>query len=236
MRAPVALCFDLDNTLWNIEPVIEQAERGLHQWLATEYPRITERYSIDDMRARRLAVAVRRPDLAHDFTSLRKLALGEHASEAGYPPAMVEHAFEEFYRLRNQVEPYEDVLPALDRLRVRYRLLTLTNGNADLARIGLAHYFELQVSARAAGYAKPDARIFSVLLASAALAAEDLVYVGDEPIADIHGARSAGIDAVWINRRGAEWPAELAPPLHTVCTLHELADWLDAGGPAQARP
>lgn len=227
MRRPLALCFDLDNTLWNVDPVIEQAERGLHRWLAEQYPRIAERSTIDDMRARRLAIAERRPDLAHDFTAVRKLALGEHADEAGYPPAVVDEAFEEFFRLRNQVELYADVLPALDRLRPDYRLLTLTNGNADLSRIGIAHYFELQVTARAAGCAKPDARIFSALLAAAALGPRDLVYVGDEPFADVHGAQGAGIDAVWVNRRGAEWPAELAPPVHTVSTLHELADWLE---------
>jgi putative hydrolase of the HAD superfamily len=224
---PAALAFDLDNTLWDIGPVMERAERALHDWLAEHYPRVTARHSIEAMRERRAAVAARRPDLAHDFTALRKLALNEHAVEAGYPAAMVEQAFEHFYHERNQVELYADVLPALDRLRSRHRLLALTNGNADLGRIGIAHYFELIVTARAVGHAKPDARIFSALLAGAGIEPHELLYVGDEPVSDVEGPRRAGIAAVWINRGGVEWPAELERPLHSVATLHDLADWLE---------
>jgi putative hydrolase of the HAD superfamily len=224
---PVALAFDLDNTLWDIGPVMERAERALHDWLAEHYPRVTDNHSIETMRDRRAAVAARRPDLAHDFTALRKLALHEHAAEAGYPVAMVEQAFEHFYQERNQVELYEDVLPALDRLRSRYRLLALTNGNADLRRIGIAHYFELIVTARAVGHAKPDRRIFSALLAGADIAPHELLYVGDEPVSDVEGPRRAGIAAVWINRGAVPWPAELERPLHSVTTLHDLADWLE---------
>ncbi len=226
MSRPLALAFDLDNTLWDIGPVMVRAEQALHAWLATHCPRITDLHSIDAMRARRFALAERRPDLAHDFTAMRKLALHEHAQEAGYPVEMVEHAFAEFYTQRNTVELYSDVLPELERLGARYRLLAVTNGNADLQRIGIAHHFELVVTARSVGCAKPDPRIFASLLAGAGLAAGEVLYIGDEPIADVEGPRSAGIDAVWINRNGAAWPAELAPPLRTVTNLHELADWL----------
>ena len=226
MRRPLALAFDLDNTLWDIGPVMARAEQALHDWLATHYPRITDLHSIDAMRERRFALAERRPDLAHDFTALRKLSLHEHAAEAGYPAALVEHAFEEFYAHRNSVELYSDVLPELERLGGKFRLLALTNGNADLKRIGIAHHFELIVTARSVGWAKPDARIFASLLAGAGLAAGDVLYIGDEPVADVEGPRGAGIEAVWINRTGAEWPQELAPPLRTVTNLHELADWL----------
>jgi len=37
-----AICFDLDNTLWEIEPVLLRAERILADWLRTRYPRVTE--------------------------------------------------------------------------------------------------------------------------------------------------------------------------------------------------
>ena len=236
MRRPVALAFDLDNTLWDIDPVMERAERALHEWLARHYPRITDNHSIETMHDRRSAVARRRPDLAHDFTALRKLALHEHAEEAGYPVTIVDQAFEHFYTVRNQVELYADVLPALDRLRPGYRLLALTNGNADLKRIGIEHYFELVVTARGVGHAKPDTRIFAALLAGAGIAPGDLLYVGDEPVADVEGPRKAGIDAVWINRGGIEWPADLDPPRHRVTTLHELVDWLESSLELSGQP
>lgn len=229
-RRPVAIAFDLDNTLWDIEPVMVRAERALHMWLAAHYPRVTDAHTIETMRVRRQELAFRRPELAHDFTTLRKLALQEHAAEAGYSAAMAEEAFEHFYHERNQVELFDDVLPSLERLRSSYRLLALTNGNADLQRIGISHYFERILTARAVGHAKPDARIFGALLKGAALMPAQILYVGDEPLSDVEGPRNAGIEAVWINRFGHEWPTALAPPRHAVRSLHELVEWLAALG------
>jgi HAD superfamily hydrolase (TIGR01549 family) len=60
-----------------------------------------------------------------------------------------------------------DVRPALERLRSKYRLFAVSNGNADLYRCGIADLFEGHVTASAAGAAKPDARIFAHLLRDA---------------------------------------------------------------------
>ena len=49
---------------------------------------------------------------------------------------------------------------ALARLSARLPIAALTNGNADLARIGIDHHFQVFVSAREHGHAKPDAPIF----------------------------------------------------------------------------
>ena len=53
-----AICFDLDNTLWEIEPVLVRAERILADWLGRRYPRIGERFTpsgVLEMRAALLA-------------------------------------------------------------------------------------------------------------------------------------------------------------------------------------
>src|SRR6185437_194075 len=48
-----AIAFDLDNTLWDVGPVIVRAEQCLHDWLRQHCPRIAARVSIDEMRAAR---------------------------------------------------------------------------------------------------------------------------------------------------------------------------------------
>ena len=98
------------------------------------------------------------------------------------------------------VQLYPDVLPALQMLRRKYRLFALSNGNADLERIGLAEYFERHVTARAAGALKPDPRVFRHLLDACGVEREHIVHIGDDPEADIRGAQDAGVAAVWINR------------------------------------
>ena len=45
-RLPIrAVTFDLDDTLWDIWPIVEQAEQRLQQWLQQRYPRIPQCFS-----------------------------------------------------------------------------------------------------------------------------------------------------------------------------------------------
>jgi putative hydrolase of the HAD superfamily len=215
-----ALIFDLDNTFWDVEPVITRAERVLYEYLEREYPRIAALHTTQSMRELRAQMAVANPTMGHDFTWLRLETLRLLARQAGYPESMAERAFEVFYRARNEVVLFDDVLPALEELHSRWRLFAISNGNADLAAIGLAHFFERSLSAREAGTLKPDPRIFRMLLDQAGLAPSRVAHVGDDPEADVAGARSAGLLPIWVNRAGATW-AEPPEPL-CVRSLAEL--------------
>jgi putative hydrolase of the HAD superfamily len=140
---------------------------------------------------------------------------------------MAQEAFEVFYRTRNEVTLYDDVLPALEQLCARFRLFAISNGNADLATIGLGRFFEHALAAREAGVLKPDPRIFELLLQRAGLGASQVVHVGDDAVADVDGARRAGLTPVWLNRRGCDWPAATLPAPLTVRTLTELVRLFD---------
>ena len=223
-----AIAFDLDNTLWDVEPVLARAEARLFDWLQTHCPRITARVSSADMRAAREQLARREPHNAHDFTYLRTTALAGHAREHGYEEQIAERAFEVFLAARCEVEVFADVAPGLDRLKRRYGLASLSNGNADLARIGLDHLFALSLNARQVGAAKPDRRCFERLALDLALAPAQLLYVGDDPALDVQAARAAGLKTVWMNRRGHRWPAQFAPADLSVSSCTELADALQA--------
>lgn len=221
-----AICFDLDNTLWDVWPVIMRAEQKMYDFLAQRYPRVVAKMTIEMMRTAREETAAAYPLMRHDFTFLRKQTLRDHASEFGYAEAMAEEAFDAFIRARNEVELYADVLPALEQLRARYRLFTASNGNADLGQIGIAHFFERTIAARQVGALKPDPTIFHKVIEGTDLQAHEVVYVGDDPLLDVAGARGAGMQAIWIDRAGCEWPAEIAPAAYTVRSLTELTQLL----------
>lgn len=221
-----AICFDLDNTLWDVWPVIVRAEQRMYEFLAQRYPRVVASMTLEMMRAAREQTAAAYPQMAHDFTFLRKQTLRDHAREFGYAEAMAEEAFDAFIQARNEVDLYDDVLPALESLRARYRLFTASNGNADLAKIGLAHFFERTVAARHVGALKPDPAIFHKVIEGTDLQAADVVYVGDDPHLDVAGARAAGMQAIWIDRQGVQWPGGIAPPAHTIRSLRELTELL----------
>jgi putative hydrolase of the HAD superfamily len=223
MSLPQVLSFDLDDTLWPVAPMIAAAEQALAAWLAEHYPHAVRDHTIETMRALRNRVADRHPHLRHDLTFVRRCALALQLTEAGYEDATADQALEVFFAARNRVVFYADVRPTLERLRVRHRLFAVSNGNADLRRCGVADYFEGHITARAAGAAKPDARIFAALLEKAGVDPGQVLHVGDDPLADVAGAMRAGMQAVWLNRDSREWPAGLEAPGRTVASLAELA-------------
>jgi len=221
-----AIAFDLDNTLWAVEPVLLRAEARVYAWLEQHCPRITANLTLEDMRRAREVLARREPHQAHDFTYLRTAALAGHAREHGYEETIAARAFEVFLAARCEVELYADVRPGLERLRSRFALATLSNGNADLERIGLAHWFSLSLNARQIGAAKPARLCFERLAEGLGVAPGALWYVGDDPYLDVEAARAAGLGTVWMNRVGHRLPDGIAAADLTVADLTALAQAL----------
>jgi putative hydrolase of the HAD superfamily len=222
MKTPTVLSFDLDDTLWPVGPVIASAESELFAWLRARHPLTLSGHDLESLRALRAGVAERFPERGHDLTFLRHRALQDLFGAAGLAPSLADEALEVFFAARNRVEFYEDVRPSLQRLRSRYRLFALSNGNADLQRCGIADLFAGHVTASAAGAAKPDARIFAALLAMAGVEAHQVLHIGDDPLADVVGATRAGMQAVWLNRDARPWPPQFERPARTISTLAEI--------------
>ena len=222
-----AVTLDLDNTLWEIDPVIHRAEETLWQWFGENYPRIHERYSANDLIRLRHDVMDEHRDKHFDFRFLRKKVLEHVAIASGYDESLVEPAFQVFDEVRNDVELYPEVLAELEVLFSRYTVVALTNGNSNLETIGIRHLFHGVVTAVDAGAAKPDQRIFDVAVRQAGVRPEEILHVGDHPETDIDGARQAGMRTAWINRNDEQWPAELDEPDAIVADMAELRQLLD---------
>ena len=96
MNAPAVLSFDLDDTLWAVEPVIIAAETAMLSWLTERHPEIMRGQSAESLRAMRAGIAVRFPERSHDMTFLRHQALTEMFAKAKRPIAHADEAFEVF--------------------------------------------------------------------------------------------------------------------------------------------
>lgn len=101
---------------------------------------------------------------------------------------------------------FEDAIETLEWLRSSGRRLgLLTNGPQDMqrakiARFELERYFDFIVIEGEFGRGKPERAVFEHALSRTALLAADAWHVGDNLYADIGGAQSVGIHAVWIHR------------------------------------
>lgn len=222
MSHPLILSFDLDDTLWPITPVILAAEAAMWDWLRANHEEAMRGHTLESLRAVRAKVSRDHPDRSHDMTFLRHRAIMEMFDSPEEARDHADQAFEVFFAARNRITLYEDVAPALAELRSRYRLFALSNGNADLKRCGIEDVFEGHITAISAGASKPDARIFEALRDMAGVEADQIVHIGDDPLADVIGAQRAGMGAVWINRDNKVWPKELPPPARTIMSLAEI--------------
>ena len=130
----------------------------------------------------------------------------------------------------------DDAIPTLKKLEADgYRLGLISNAGDDsdvqqlVRRFEISPYFDFIVTSAACSYRKPHRRIFELAIANWYFLPSESVMVGDNLEADIGGAKSAGLYAVWINRRaGSAGDNEpRVQPDASVSTLAELPALLD---------
>lgn len=225
-----AIGLDLDDTLWPIWPTIERAELQLTLWLDSRAPRTSQLMADPALRLQlRQQVVQARPELAHDMSSVRRELIRAALRRSGDDPHLAEAAFEVFFEHRMRVDLYADALPALRFLAGRFPIVAISNGNADVARVGIGEHFTASLSAHLFGFGKPDARIFEAAAVAAGVRADEVLHIGDDPALDVLGALNAGMQTVWVNRSSQVW--ELAQEPHaTVTNLEQLCALLQAPG------
>ncbi len=221
------LSFDLDDTLWPCMPTIMAAEQEHYHWLKENVPVICDRYDIMQLREKRLALMAENPQWAHDLSRARRESLLALSSEFDCGTDWIEEAYQVFYAARQNITLFDDVSGNLDILARRYRLLALSNGNADIHHTGVAHWFEFSLNAAQAGAKKSEPLIYQQALSKAGITAENAVHIGDDPMQDILGAQRAGIYSVWLNREANVWPEQGFQADAEISSLDELPGLLD---------
>ncbi len=207
-----AITLDLDDTLWPVEPTIVRAEQALADWLAHHAPATARLLSDAPFRSQlRKTVLQAHPEVAHDFSALRLAYLHRALEQAGEDTALAQPAFGVFFEERQRVSLFPDALAALAALAARYPVVAVSNGNADVTKVGLGAYFVGSVSAQSSGVAKPHVDIFHAAARSVQCEPGEVLHVGDDAHLDVLGALNAGMQAAWINRDAKVWSHAQAP-------------------------
>lgn len=220
------LTFDLDNTLWDVDSIVLRADKAMRDWIRDQHADFAAGFDFRGMRALRDEVMAQRPDIHHDLTQLRTEVLRRAFLGGGYGEtealAAAQGAFDAFFRERNRVEFFPDVLEGLAALRRDYEMYSISNGNADIQRVGLGHVFSRHFSAISVGAAKPDPRIYQAALDAAGVSAQEVLHVGDDPEQDVHAAAALGMHTVWVNYGDKVWPEQLPPATAQISRFAEL--------------
>lgn len=139
---------------------------------------------------------------------------------------------DEFMQAWQLLNPFEDAVRGLKRLKGHYRLVGLSNGEAwyleHLANNRIKFDFDAVISVETAGAFKPHPGVYRK--AARILHAEvgELMMVASHSF-DIMGARACGYRAAYVNRYGL--PMEQTPHQPDVVTadFDQLADYLIDG-------
>lgn len=217
MTAVKALLFDLDNTLINRNKAVKYYMR---QWLRRHFPRLQPAVVEEELKR-----IMQKDNWGYtcrmEFFSWMK----EHYSGNFTPAALLEDFLAQlpFY-----LKPCLESSELIQGISKRYSVGLFTNGGARTQRKklqmgGLTEAFapdRIFVSAEL-GYEKPQRQAYAAVLEALQLSAEEVLMIGDDPLNDIEGAGSAGLQTCWLSHQRS-YPTEYRKPNYTIGNLREL--------------
>jgi len=221
-----ALSFDLDDTLYLNAPIIAAAESAMIESLRISCPDLRHNDSYYWQLQRKL-LAAENPDVCHDVSQWRLLAVEQGLIAQGYSHCeaqeVAELALMSFLRIRQRIVIDAPIHRLLSQLAERFALVAITNGNADLKHMGLASYFQFALRAGPDGRMKPYPDLFERAASRLQLPLGQILHIGDHVHSDVLGALQSGAMAAWFNPNGHPTPAVL--PHLELTQLHDLL-WL----------
>lgn len=222
------LTLDLDNTLWETDPIIIRAEQASYDALINLAPGVKDLYGMEELRDYKNQLAECYPSLAHQISKLRFETLRRVIMQSGLSheeaERIAEQAFAVFLQERSNLTLFEGALASLQTLAQQFPLIALTNGNANLQTVGIDHLFTAHFSAEEVGAAKPAADLFNAAMEHQQVQPHECLHIGDHPHQDIDAARQLGFSTLWVNAVDLQWPKELTAPEHSIEHLGQLAD------------
>lgn len=219
-----AITFDLDDTLYDNVPVLKHAEAQFIQYLSRA---LQQPLTLEAFNQYKKKCVMADEMLIHDVVKLRIAAILLLLEERhyGFSPQHVEiaqQAMNVFIHYRSQIQLETKVHQLLARLKQNYRLGAITNGNADVEAMEIAHYFDFCLKAGADGLSKPHSDLFQKAEKIWQLEPSQLLHVGDNLETDVLGARNANWHSAWLCLDNA---AFLDPDLKGASVkLHSILD------------
>jgi 2-haloacid dehalogenase len=143
--------------------------------------------------------------------------------------AGIDYSMDEVRHLVAQIEtlrPFPEVPEALARLRGRYRLVVLSNGDPDMLETAKRHHgivFDRVISVAVANAFKPHVATYTKAAEIAGVRMDEVLFVANHAF-DCIGAKSAGMRAAFIDRRRRPFGTTPHQPDLVVPSMRELAD------------
>ncbi|XP_051283800.1 N-acylneuraminate-9-phosphatase [Dicentrarchus labrax] len=236
-RSVKAILFDLDNTLIETSRAGEVAIQKTRELLKTTL-------NLDDVTAGSICDKFKQKLLRESFDpsagrSIDEVRVGHweesirEAAGSCSSPSLAAECYDLWKKSRLEVLSLSpETCSLLKDLRRRYKLLLLTNGEAQTQRekveaVGCEELFDAVVVGGEHAEQKPFVSIFRLCFDKLEVEARDCVMVGDSLDTDIQGGFDARVRAtVWISSAGGAVPDGSVKPDYTIPTVLLLPDVL----------
>jgi 2-haloacid dehalogenase len=165
--------------------------------------------------------------LHREHTPYREI--GERAVAHVMDRAGITYTKDEVRYLVGEIEklkPFPEVPAALDRLRTRYKLVVLSNGDPDMLETAKQYHkipFDQVISVAVANSFKPHVATYRKAAELIGLPSDQILFVANHAF-DCIGAKSAGMRTAFIDRRSRPFGETPHQPDILVPTMKDLAD------------
>lgn len=186
------LSFDLDNALYDNQPVIAHAEKLSENYLSQQFNQQGQRFDYSEF------IQIRRELLSSgevDFENLshfRRVALQIFCEPLDDSSHIVEQAFQVFIQARSLIQVEPEIHELLNNLSKRYELVSVTNGNCDINQTQLGRFFVANYSASDGFRAKPHPHMLHQVMQDFRVEADSILHLGDSFDKDGGAAQNAG--------------------------------------------
>lgn len=222
--------FDLDNTLWDHR---KNAELTLKDIFARE--KVNEIYNLDFEEFHKEYFTINEDlwakirDGKIDKEYLRKHRFYDSFLFFGIDDFELSQKFE--HDFLDEILQYNELVPGafeiLEYLSEKYTLHILSNGFKEVTfrkteLSGIKNYFKTITSADEIDIRKPNPKIYQYALDKAKVQKEEAIMIGDDWIADVEGAESFGMKAIFFDVFNDDFETEIL----TIKKLEELKNIL----------
>jgi len=229
-----AVLFDLDNTLYDYDTPHKKALKNVHSVLSKEikitFKRFIELYEISKKEIHR--------ELSGTASSHNRVLYFQRVIEKTHNtvnPRVILKLYSAYWSmLLKKMKLRKGVLGALKEIRkrgIKIALVTDLTTHIQLRkieRLGITDYVDFLVTSEEAGSEKPHAIMFLLALNKLDILPKDAIFVGDNIINDIEGARSVGIDTVLIKKgKLSKRLNRSIKPKFEICEIPELLNIID---------
>lgn len=221
------LLFDYGNTLIAFGPAQQEAQLAAMRRVLETAGIAYDLPPLNALRKEQVLRPYHRDGIENDFREVCREVIALFADEAtaeAHTEAMMQARYTAFL---DSVSVDPAVPALLERLSRRYRLGLLSNYPCtasirdSLDRLGLLRFFDTLVVSGDVGFAKPHPATYETLLNRMQVSPAECLYVGDNWLADVQGAKRLGLHAAWVREhipyetfdpQPGDFPADLELP------------------------